>query len=97
MLCRRSKWGSRRVAGTNLQPGQIAIPPEAVTVTFYGPANAGAWSVAWRRGPGDPPVVWFVFPAGGVASPAVLLIPPDARILEYGSATGADAFVAWGE
>jgi hypothetical protein len=42
-------------------------------------------------------VVWFVFPAGGVASPAVLLIPPDARILEYGSATGADAFVAWGE
>lgn len=97
MRCRRAQWGSGRVAGDNAQPGQIAIPDAAELVTVYGPAGPGSWSVAWKRGPGDPPVVFLTFAAGGAPpAPAVLLIPPDARILEYAHSLGSDAFVAWG-
>ncbi len=97
MRCQRAQWGSGRVQGSNASPGQIAVPDGATVCTLFGPVSAGSWTAAWRRGSGDPPVVFSSFTAGG-APPAlaIFLIPPDARILEYSHSLGSDAFVAWG-
>ena len=95
MDCARGRWGSGRVAGDNATPGQVHVPRDAVRVVFYGPIGPGAWSVAWRRGSGDPPVIWAAFAAGGSYAPAELAIPPDATILEYQHSLGSAAFVAW--
>jgi hypothetical protein len=94
--CRRQRWGSGLVSGSNVTPGEISIPPAALHFAVYGPVGAG-YTLGFRRGPGDPVVLWCNVPAGATGTiPAILTLPPDATILVYSCPTGAPAYVAFG-